>query len=65
MANVSSSQGKASAFFDDHRAHLNELMVVVMVPPISPFAVPVAVVAMMPVRVIPITIPTIFVGPCG
>jgi hypothetical protein len=49
--------------FDGHRADLDELMVMVMSPPIPPFTVPVTVMAMMPVRVIPITIPAIFVGP--
>jgi len=51
--------------FDGHRANLDELMMVVMTPPIPPLTVPVAVVAMMPVRVVPITIPAIFVGPCN
>jgi hypothetical protein len=52
-------------FFDGYRADLNEFMVVVMVPPIPPFTVPVTVVVLMPVRVVPIMIPTIFIGPCN
>jgi hypothetical protein len=50
-------------FLNGHRADLDELMVAVMVPPITPFTVPVTVMVLTPVRVIPITISTIFVGP--
>jgi hypothetical protein len=58
-------QNLSLAFLDGHRANLDELMVVVMSPPVPPFTVPVTVMAMMPVRVIPITIPAIFVCPCN
>ena len=67
MANAGWNQRKSSAsfFFDGHRADLDKLMVAMVVPPISPFTVPVTVVVPMPVRIVPIMIPTIFVGQCG
>lgn len=49
-------------FFDRYRPNLNKFVPMVAVCPMSTMAMPVSVIVIMPVFVIPVVIPTIFVG---